>query len=212
MSVFGGNRMSRVLPVVAGLLGAALLCSSCGSDDGGKIPEFDGAKKSSSSSPSPSPTPTDAAKVDLKSLPDGKVVVVRNKAQTAEEKAVATAWAGYWTARMGAFTKVDTNYPGLSEHSVGKALSTVISYVNTLKGSGLHEIGAGLLAVNGVTVSGNTAVVDGCLYNNGRNADKDGTPVERPTVYLKLKDKLVKQGDAWMVSSLKVTTKRCRYR
>src|SRR4051794_5120815 len=178
--------------------GPSASSTSPGQDDSGR------PSKRPSASPSEQPTVRSTGKPFL---PRSRIeaaalhttVLDRNAAASNEEQEVVDAWMDYWKAAT------DTLYfvrPSAQLRSVarGQALTSVLSYVETLKTRKERVVGWAKDNVTSVEVKGDKADVRDCTKNFTFSVDVEGEPVTRPTPFYEVTGTLVKDGTRWVVT------------
>jgi hypothetical protein len=174
----------RSLPAVLLLGLVALAGCADGSSDApaaGASADSSPTADPSSASPSstPTPTPTDQPAALPRSTTRAKLMhtaaLGSSKAVTPEEKAVVSAWMGYWQAASDTyFFSPKPPPPTLARFAHGKALQEVQDYHAGLKSNRQRGVGWERDHVQSVEVDGDRATVRDCTENFMFLVDEEG--------------------------------------
>jgi hypothetical protein len=126
-------------------------------------------------------------------------VLDRNAASSNREQEVVDAWMDYWKAATDALYFVRSS-AALRLVARDQALTSVLSYVDTLKARKQRVVGWAKDNVISVEVSGSTADVHDCTKNFTFTVDEEAEPVTRPIPYYDVTGSLVKEGTRWVVT------------
>src|SRR4051794_19457785 len=137
-------------------------------------------------------------------------VLDRNAAASNEEQEVVDAWMDYWKAATDTLYFV---HPSAQLRRVARhqALTSVVSYVDALKGRKQRVVGWAKDNVTSVEVNGDEAKVRDCTKNFTFSVDEEGEPVTRPVPFYDVTGTLAKDGARWVVTEahLKELTTSC---
>jgi hypothetical protein len=210
-------RRGRVLPalVALGVLALAGCEDPVGPDASSDAPTGVPASESPTASASPTSTPspgtpnaspTASPTAGSQDLPRSQVrasllhtaALGRNAASTPEEKAVVTAWMGYWQAAT------DTYFYGrppqqLTRFAAGDALKAVRDTLARQKAMQHRAVGWARDNITDVQVTGGRATVQDCTENYTFDVDEEGAPATTPTPWYGANGTLEKRAGRWVV-------------
>jgi hypothetical protein len=206
-------RRGRVLPamVAAGVLALAGCEDPVGPDASSDEPTAEPSRESPSASASPTSTPSPGTpqaspSAGTQDLPRNQVrasvlhtaALGRNAAGTPAEKAVVTAWMGYWQAATDAYF-YGRPPQRLTRFAAGPALTAVTDTVARQKAQQTRSVGWARDNIMQVQVTGDTATVQDCTENYTFDVDEEGAPATTPTPWYGVNGTLKKQAGRWVV-------------
>jgi hypothetical protein len=206
-------RRGRVLPVMValGVLALAGCEDPVGPDASSDSPSGVASSESPTASASPTSTPTPdtpsaSPTADSQDLPRSQVrasllhtaALGSNAARSPEEKAVVTAWMGYWQAAT------DTYFYGrppqrLTRFAAGDALAAVRDTLARQKAMQHRAVGWARDNVTEVKITGDRAAVQDCTENYTFDVDEEGAPASTPTPWYGVNGTLEKRDGRWVV-------------
>jgi hypothetical protein len=209
-------RRGRTLPAVLVLAFTALAgCEDpVGPDVSSATPSSEAASESptaSASEPAETPAETPAASPTSESteLPRSRVrasvlhtaALGSSAATTAEEKAVVTAWMGYWQAATNTYFYARAPQ-SLTRYAADAALDGVRDYQADLKRKQERVVGWARDNVTRVVVDGNRATVRDCTENYTFNVDEEGAPLMMKEIvpWYDVRGVLEKRQGQWIVT------------
>jgi len=124
-------------------------------------------------------------------------VTTRNE----DEAAVGAAWTTYWRARLQAWNRRDPGVPAIKTVSTGTAAQDLLEGVANLKENGTFMVGLMKAGVIQVDVTGDEAVLRGCVNDSLRIVDADGETVNDSTSVSKVRvAQAVRKGSQWVIA------------
>lgn len=206
-------RKRRVAALAAATLWAVPVLAGCGSDSGpsGIADAADAPTTAATTAPASS-TPTPTADRDGGPPAEG-VVPGRLVVDGPEEQAVADAVVAYWTEIYRMYSAAEVDRDAFAALATGRAYDGPVDYVAELASRRHRQSGGGIIAVNDVTIDGDTATTSSCLRNGAVNVDRSGAPVEQLVPFYVLREELVRQGPDWRVavSFVEAESTRCEF-
>jgi hypothetical protein len=161
-----------------------------------------------SESATPTQTPTASPTGQSTELPRSQVraavlhtaALGQTSARTAEEKAVVTAWMGYWQAATNTYFYARAPQT-LTRYAADAALKDVRDYQASLKAKQERVVGWARDNVTKVAVDGNRATVRDCTENYTFNVDEEGAPQTNKMVpWYDARGVLEKRQGRWVVT------------
>jgi hypothetical protein len=161
-----------------------------------------------SESETPTQTPTASPTGEPTELPRSQVraavlhtaALGQTSARTAEEKAVVTAWMGYWQAATNTYFYAREPQT-LTRYAADAALKDVRDYQASLKAKQERVVGWARDNVTQVAVDGNRATVRDCTENYTFNVDEEGAPQTNKMVpWYDARGVLEKRQGRWVVT------------
>jgi hypothetical protein len=205
-------RCGRTLPAVLVLAFTALAgCDDpIGPDASSATPTDTPVSESptGSESETPTQTPTASPTGEPTELPRSQVraavlhtaALGQTSARTAEEKAVVTAWMGYWQAATNTYFYARAPQT-LTRYAADAALKDVRDYQASLKAKQERVVGWARDNVTKVAVDGNRATVRDCTENYTFNVDEEGAPQTNKMVpWYDARGVLEKRQGRWVVT------------
>ncbi len=218
-------RRGRVLPAMAVL--AALTLGGCADPVGPKVSSDSPSAEPSSESPTASTSPTstpspgtpqasptagsqDLPRNQVRASVLHKAALGGNAAGTPEEKAVVTAWMGYWQAATDTYFYARPPQQ-LTRFAADDALTSVRDNLARLKSQQQRAVGWARDNITRVQVTGSRATIADCTENYTFNVDEEGSPATRPTPWYGVTGTLEKRAGRWVVvqASSKKLYKTC---
>ena len=176
------------------LLGLAL----AGCSDGPEKKTVDLEPRATTAAPSGGPTT--AAPREIPQLPaDDQFVRGLDPARSEEERAVTARWFEYREEVSRMLREVDVDRTLLGSLARGDGFDLPVRYVEQMQAAGTHNRGGTIASVHRVTVTGEKAVVEGCLRSTMIEVDQKQRPVEAMERFLRVRDTLEKNGPEWRV-------------
>ena len=152
--------------------------------------------------PTASPTgePTDLPRSQVRAAVLHTAALGQSSARTAEEKAVVTAWMGYWQAATNTYFYAREPQT-LTRYAADAALKDVRDYQASLKAKHERVVGWARDNVTKVAVDGNRATVRDCTENYTFNVDEEGAPQTNKMVpWYDARGVLEKRQGRWVVT------------
>ncbi len=168
------------------------------------------ASESASESPSESPSqsagqsPTgqsaDLPRSQVRAAVLHTAALGSSAADTAQEKAVVSAWMGYWQAATNGYF-YGREPQDLTRYATGPALKAVRNYQSDLKSKQQRVVGWARDNVTRVSVDGDTATIRDCTENYTFNVDEEGAPLpNRMIPWYDVRGVLQKRQGRWVVT------------
>lgn len=210
----------RLTRIVLTVCTVGLMTLTACADDRAERDDAAGDRTSSSaptdSASGASTPPEETESVDAVPEAPGRSGLLRglDPARTPDEKAVTDTWFRYWTQLTRMYTRVEVDRDAFARLARGDAFSGPVGYVERMRASGTSNRGGSIASVEKVAVTGDTAVVTGCQRSDLVEQDADGNAVEAPTLFVRTRESLQRQGDRWIVVEHDVlsTMTECDYR
>ncbi len=185
---------------VVGLLASLVLAGCSDADDDGGLAEA-GPTVTASASPSPTPTAEPTTEPEAGTEPPAEGLVIGSiNADGAEEQALADLTIDYWSMLYQMYAEAEVDRGAFSLLAKGRAYQDPVSYVDQLRSSDLRQQGGAVMHVEDVTVSGRSAEVVSCFWNQALNVNADGRPAESVLPFFQIRNVLTKQGPDWRVA------------
>lgn len=205
------------LPLASSVLVACLLLTAgCGDDSepAGTV-DLPGGDSASSGAASSASTPTAEPPTARDDEPvDGKVLLGRSAASSAEEREVVDVWFAYWTEVNRMYREVEADPDTLYSLAKDAAATGPLDYLEEFSSRGERLAGGSIVAASKVRVRGDEATVDSCFRNSSVNVDAQGKAVELLTPFFTTREVLRREGPDWRVETSTTTSRneRCRFR
>lgn len=200
--------------VMSAAVVAALVLGGCSSDPDVPREPIAGGTQTPTTPPTSSATPTPSGN-PIPEMPEaGRVIRGLNPATTEDERAVAEVWFSYREELNRMYREVSVDQERLSELAFGAGFDSPVAYVDRMKRANTHNEGGNISSITSVTVTGDSAVVLGCLRSTMVEVDANGRPVELPEVFVVFRDTLTREGPDWRLSKHRTvsTGTACTYR
>jgi len=172
--------------------------SSSSSSTGSASPSATASASPAGTGSTPAGTPSQLPTVRRDATNLHLAILQSSVATTAEEKAVVTAWMGYWRAATDS-TYLGREVPKLATFSAGQARSSIQTLLRQNKAAGQRGVGWAKDNVTRVTVSGDSATIRDCTRNFTFNVDEEGTPATKPFPWYDVSGRLEKRDGSWIV-------------
>lgn len=205
-------RRGRVLPAVlaVGVLALTGCEDPVGPDVSSATPSGEPSSESPTASVSESAEPTETPSASATSaeqdLPKSQVrasllhvaALGESSAESPAEKAVVTAWMGYWQATT------NTYFYGrppeqLTRFAAAGALADVRSNLARQKAQQHRAVGWARDNVLSVKVTGDSATLRDCTENYTFDVDEEGAPATKPTPWYDVTGTLEQRAGRWVV-------------
>lgn len=193
----------RSLLVGATLLAVAATASACGDEPRQDLPTLGGSPsdETSPTDPTTAPSAAEPPKKGDKVDDDGYEVSPGRFPGSGPERKIARALVDYMTFRVASYNMASAHV-GLPGVATGGALTDVETRAAELQQQGLRTVGALVVNVDEVTVSGDTATLAGCLENSTVDVDDEMRAVESPAPAYDVGVDAVRAGPTWLISSI----------
>lgn len=130
---------------------------------------------------------------------EGELTRAGNAAKGTRQRAVADAWFAYLEEVVRTMSVPDDSVLGLRRVAVGGGIDGPQQYAAQLVERGVRLEGGMVATLQDVEVTGNRAVVEGCLHSSMVEVNADGAPLEELVPWFRATNSLVFDGEAWLV-------------
>lgn len=219
----------RRLLVVAML--STLVLSGCGGSEDSGLAEATG-EVTASSTPMPTPSPTPSPTVSATPSDDAPANPLGWRAPAADDRpdqegsdlylgrfpervtgpeqlAAAEAFLRFWRVRLELGEKAELDPAAIGEVATGEAAQNTIALIEGIQRRNGSIQGDVVMHIEGVQLQDTRATVRACMENLTTDRDADGEPTETLTPFYTMSADLVRQGEAWRMTTFRASTGVC---